>query len=437
MRRIFVLAGILVIVGMIIGPGCSRKKPEETAKVITLRWVTDSNPARKEQIALFEKTYPGIKINWDWASRGLQKVLTQMAGGAAPDLFDIGALDSFITLAKKGVMLDVTPYCKKYNVDMEDFWPQCKLWMYYEGKVYAFPTNAADFVLFYNKKLFDEAGIGYPDGTWAWEDLLDAAKKLTRIGPVTKRHTRFGILLQNAFDIPSLIWQNGGRKYTPDGKRCIINSPEAKEALRFIYDLRFKYHVMPSPSEAGQIGGQRAFGNVMDIFGSEQIAMCSYGRWGVIALRKIKDLDWDIAPLPKRKEKATFFVTRVAAISKTCKHPEEAFKFLLFLRSKEYNELISHSGDSLPACMSIAKSDIFLYDPAYPKEKNNQIYLDEMEYARNIEISPYVPEFEVGRIEGREYDLMWNKIQTPEETLDNIAKKVNGLIDENLLKGEK
>ena len=82
--------------------------------------------------------------------------------------------------------------------------------------------------------------------------------------------------------------------------------------------------------------------------------------------------------------------------------------------------------------MSIAKSDIFLYDPAYPKERNNQIYLDEMEYARNLETSPYVSELKVIRIEGREYDLMWNKLQTPEETLDNIAEKINALISKNL-----
>lgn len=55
-----------------------------------------------------------------------------------------------------------------------------------------------------------------------------------------------------------------------------------------------------------------------------------------------------------------------------------------------------------------------------------------MEYASNLETSHYISELEVGRIEGVEYDLMWNKIQTPEEALDNIAKKVNTLIDKNL-----
>ena len=85
----------------------------------------------------------------------------------------------------------------------------------------------------------------------------------------------------------------------------------------------------------------------------------------------------------------------------------------------------------VPACMSIAKSDIFLYDPTHPKEINNKLYLDEMEYARNKETSPYVSNLEVQRIEKNEYDLMWNRIQTPEETLDNIAKKINKLIDKN------
>ena len=84
---------LLVILSLFL-PGCS-KKEEKGGKegVVTLRWVSDPNPLRKEQIARFERANPGIKVNIDLTMGGmaLQKILTQVAGGNPPDLFDVPA----------------------------------------------------------------------------------------------------------------------------------------------------------------------------------------------------------------------------------------------------------------------------------------------------------------------------------------------------------
>jgi multiple sugar transport system substrate-binding protein len=427
MRRFSIISSVLVIImGIVLLSGCGTKR--ETAGVVTLRWVSDANPARQKQIALFEKAYPGIKVNLDWSSGGLQKVLVQMAGGNAPDLFDIYTRADFDVFAKKGAMLNLTPLVEKYKVDLKAFWPQTKPWMDYKNKVYAFPTNASSMVLFYNKKLFNEAGVPYPEATWTWQDMLRAAKKLTKGNPATGRYKQFGILWPDLLtDV--LIWQNGGRVYTTDGKKCIINSPAAKEAVRFLYNLRFKYRVMPTKSEMESMASAGGWGQGgINLFAAGSIAMLPMGRWAIVRLRKAKNLDWDIAPLPKGKVRANLFLNRVTDIGRTSKHPEAAFKFLLFLRSKEYNELVSRSGDSFPALMSIAESNIFLHDPTHPKETKNQLYLEAMKYARNEEMSPYVSGLEVGRIEKYEYDRMWAELQSPEQTLDNIAGKINALI---------
>ena len=113
----------LILILLIFLSGCAKQEKG----VVTLRWVSDPNPIRKEQIALFEKTYPMIKVNLDWTSAGLEKILTQIAGGAAPDLIDIHSRATFNIFAEKGVLLDLTPYCKKYNVDLEDLTDDIRL----------------------------------------------------------------------------------------------------------------------------------------------------------------------------------------------------------------------------------------------------------------------------------------------------------------------
>lgn len=55
----------------------------------------------------------------------------------------------------------------------------------YNGKNYAVPKDIDLVGLWYNETLFDKAGVKYPDGTWTWDDLLNAAKKLTNAGEGT------------------------------------------------------------------------------------------------------------------------------------------------------------------------------------------------------------------------------------------------------------
>lgn len=416
--------------------GCDNNPKEgQSRNVVTLRWISDSNPARQEQIAMFEKANPGIKVNLDWGSLGLEKTLVQIAGGTPPDLVDCHMPFILRTFAQKGVLFDITPYCKKYDLNLKDFWPQCSPYMYYQDKVYAIPTNASTVVLFYNKKIFDENHITYPDENWTWDTFISNAQKLTKIEPDKKIYEYFGAGLGRA-DI-FLPWQFGADFYSDDGKRCIIDSEGGKKAARLLYELAFKYHVTPTRSEMQNLSAIPGWGQgELNIFGSGKLAMSFNGRHAVINFRKVKNMNWGIAPVPYHKDgkRATWFASRSTAICKGTKHPEEAFKFLMFLASKDYNELIVRSGDGFPAVISIANSNMFLSDLEHPNETQNNIYIESVEYSKPIPISPYVYEIEVERIVNYETDLMWLNKQSPEETMENIAKKVNILIVEILNK---
>ena len=109
------------------------------------------------------------------------KILTRIAGGAAPDVIAT-EVDYFVTFASKGVLANLTPYAEKdADFSDKDFFPRIKDRFTVDGKLYAVPRDVAPFAcIFYNKKLFDEAGIPYPEDDWTWDDLLRIARQLTK-----------------------------------------------------------------------------------------------------------------------------------------------------------------------------------------------------------------------------------------------------------------
>lgn len=162
------LSYLSVLCGLLFIIGCSSQPPLSTSgqKLVYLRWMVDGNPIRKEQIAAFEKANPDIKIKPDYPGGDValeQKALTQIVGGDPPDVFTAYSINFFRILCEKKALLDLTPYIQKYKVDMADFWPQLQSFIYYDdGKIYGLPDNMTDLVLFYNKRLFKEAGVPFP-----------------------------------------------------------------------------------------------------------------------------------------------------------------------------------------------------------------------------------------------------------------------------------
>jgi len=429
MKRFLVFWGIAVLsLGFLAG--CAKKEapvPEaKEGEVVKIRWMVDPAPNRQQEIAGFESSplSKGVKVELDMGGAGSPAILTQIAGGNPPDLFSIYDPATLLVYMEKEALLDLGPFMKKYNIDPKDFWPALYPYMEYKGKIYGLPPNCGPFVLFYNKKMFDEAGVAYPTEKWTWNDLLEAAKKLTKKDPKTGRYIQFGLLSE---DPDLFIWQNGGWRYSKDKKRCVLDSREAKEGFRWYYDLRFTHHVMPTPSEANSLAATGGWGGTLNLFAAKKVAMFIQGRWMSMVFRKDKDLDWNIAPVPRGKVKVTKLASKVYAIPKNCKHPDAAFRFLAYLVGPD-QYIIAKSGDGIPSRKSIANSKEFLFDPDFPKEDRNKIYLDEMNFARAPEYSPYVSEIEANKIWWEEIDLCYNQKQTPEQTMEKIAKRINELM---------
>ena len=127
------------------------------------------------------------------------------------------------------------------------YWNRVKL----TARQYFLPMNYSTLALYYNKKLFDDAGLPYPTENWTWNDLLSAARKLTIDGNKDGVPEQWGIQMNANWENGFEYWvaAAGGRLISEDGKKIVgyMDSPEAIRALKFYADLYHKYRVAPPP----------------------------------------------------------------------------------------------------------------------------------------------------------------------------------------------
>ena len=418
---------LLVVLGIYL---VATAKPVEHG-VTNMRWVVDPHPIRPTTIALFEKKYPNIHVVND-PDADSRRLLTQLAGNVPPDVMTMYTPEQVMNFAKRGLLLDLRPYVKKYKIPVDKLWPQLKPYVYYGDQVVGIPENCGNQYIFYNKKMFREAGVPYPKEGWTWDDYIDAAKKLTKYKVVNGRKlpVQKGMYIDNAPCI--FIWKYGGQMYSPDGKTCTFDSKECREGIRFWYDLRMKYHVLPTGEETTSMASMGGYGGAFLLFAQSKAAMVITGRYMVPQFRVQKDLEWDVAPYPRGKYTVAPFLSKCYVVPKACKHKELAFKFLRHILSRENQKLISDYGDGLPSVNTPGTIKDFLYNPEYPNETKNQLFIDELKYGREFEWSPYISSSDAIAIQNRELDKMWLEQQTPDQACDNIAKDINAIIRRNL-----
>jgi len=221
-------------------------QPRDTDQRIRLIWVSDDNPLRREQIAVFNRLYPRYHLELDPQNGGMEKVVVQSLAGVGPDLFDCYSGWQLGVYVRSGIAMDCTDDLARRGVLPSDVWPCLTNLFMRRGRMYGYLDNASAPAIWYNKQLFDDAGVPYPKPDWTWDDFVSIAKRLT------KRDER-GRPLQLGFigywDWKSVLAEWGGHIYSPAGTRCALDSPEAIAALQFMQDLTFKYEVMPSLSE--------------------------------------------------------------------------------------------------------------------------------------------------------------------------------------------
>ena len=423
-----IVAALIVALGIYL---LATANPTTKGKTV-IRWCVDPNPIRKEQVKLFEREHPTIDVIDD-PGADAQRLLTQLAGDVPPDVMALYDPQSIRLFAKNNVLLDLTPYVEKYRIPVDKLYPSLDPYVRFQGKIVGIPENCGPFVLFYNRRLFREAGLPYPKPGWTWDECLAAARKLTKYKDENGRRipAQKGLYVGND-NWWFFIWMYGGHLFSPDGKQCVMNSPQVKKGVRYWADLRLKYHVMPTTSEAQSMAPTGAWGSDALLFRSSMVAMTVAGRWLAIQYREQKDLDWDVVSVPHGPNRVTLLASKAYAIPRTARHREAALTFIAHLLGKDNQLLVANYGDGIPTSTDPAIIKAFAYNPEYPNEKNNRVHIDEMKYARVQEFSPYINNLDVYAIMAEELDGMWLGQQSADAACDAISDRINAIIRRNI-----
>jgi len=421
-KAISLIVCTLAAISFIFFSGCKDAKIFKGKTVLRAAYWGDIKEVEiiTNSVKRFKEKNPGIEVQLEKLPAGdayIEKMLTQIAGGNPPDVMFVNA-ERFIVFAEKGVLLPLDDYVKKDKFPVNKFYKKIIDKFTVNGNLYALPRDIAPVcVVYYNKDLFDKAGVKYPKNDWTWNDLLIKAKKLTS-GEGEKKVFGF------ADDWP--IWDawvlsNGG-KYVDDIKKptkCLLDSKEALDALKFRQDLIYKYKVMPSPSNMSAMGGVGA----SDLFVQGKVAMFHSGIWKSPFFREIKNFKWDAVMFPKSpKGKRGFPLSGAGyAVLKSTKHPEEAWKLVTYLAGEEGQIELARTGLAQPAIIEIAKSKNFIDDNP-PKSK--AFLLEAVDYGTfQPDISSWTEI--LNRYFWPAMDKVWNGTNKPEEVIPAAVKNIN------------
>lgn len=411
-RSIFCLF-ICFIMLFMLPAGCAPKAPAVNTKTepVTLVWSYWGDPweieINEEIAAKYEETHENIKIEHQYApwSSYFEKLETQWAGGTSPDVMFLTNVPSY---AAKGVLADMGALAKENNYNMDDYYPEALKLFQYEGKLYGVPRDNDTKVLFYNKKLFDEAQLPYPDKSLTWDGLISTASKLTK-RDASGRASQYGI----AFDPNNwflYIWMNGAQFLDDYDKptKVLFEDPKVIEALQNMGDLINKHKCAPSYElikDSSQIA---------QMFMANQIAMVVGNHALIPSFLQAKDLSWDVAYLPAMNGNPKKNVMGGAGyvMSSMSKHPKEAYDFWAYVTGPEAQKMFVESKLIVPANKTVLTSDEFL-----KQSYNAQVFVDETAVGQSF---PTTSKFSQLWMTANQY---FEGIWTGEKSADAVVKE--------------
>ena len=326
----------------------------------------------------------------------------------------------YLDYQSKGVLLNLTPYLDKNPGMLDGLYPQTLQAYQTPQGYFGLPRDFQTIVLFYNKNMFDKAGLAYPNADWTWDDLRAAAKKLTLTGTDGKT-TQYGF----SFDMWDMepgyseaIWSYGGDMLNANHTQTLLGAPQARQAWQLLYDMTFVDKTIPDSNTSGQYGG--------DTFLAGVSAMTALGHWVVPGYADAK-LNFDAAPMPKGPAGRFTSVNSAGfVIAKGSKHPAQAFTFLKFVLSTAGQTRLAELGFACPVLKSIAESPVFLNQKI---AINQQVFLDALQYAK---IKPVFKGYdEWASAVGDGMAPVWRGEADLNKTLDEVVVAADAVLAKN------
>jgi ABC-type glycerol-3-phosphate transport system substrate-binding protein len=359
-------AGALTAASLAPWPvGCA---PDDDALTFFFAANPDERDARMRIVDEFQRRHPDIKVRAVLSAPGvMQQLSTFCAGGKCPDVLMAWEL-TYAELAARGVLLDLNTMLARDQAFAAELQSDGISALYdiftFNGGQYALPEQWSGNYLFYNKRLFAEAGVPAPPRTWerpwSFTDFLNTATALTKRGG-SGRATQWGFVnMWFSYYSAGLFAMNNGVPWATPLKNPThfnFDNDAFIEAVQFYADLANKYRVAPNASEVQSM-------STPDLFAAGKAAIAMGGHWRYQTFIRADGLDFDVTSLqvgPRRQGHSarSNIGSTGLAISTSSRRKEQAWEFVKFATGPVGQALTAESSLFVPVLRSALNSTGF------------------------------------------------------------------------------
>ncbi|MFD0717312.1 ABC transporter substrate-binding protein [Paenibacillus sp. GCM10027626] len=395
------------------GQSSTRGENKAGDEKATIRLATAMDPARlepfKKLVDEWNAANPNVEVKLENTAyeEYWKKLQVMTASNTMPDVwvYTPGLGSQWL---ENGQLLPLNQYMEgDETLNKADFHPMMIDYMTYEGDVYGLPYDVSAQVLFYNKDLFDQAKIDYPTNNWTFDDLRQAAEKITALQ--SDKGKIYGMLSMMGADFTGDTYFRsfGATTITPEGK-VGVNNEGGAEALQYFLD-NVKLGVTPKP-EPGK--------STRPLWLNGLGGMLADGGWAIPSFKDVP-FEWGMARLPAGP--AGQFTTGLGGafvISKQTKYPKQSYEFLKYLTSTEgLNEIVTKVDAGVPGRMSsqeglspLMKQYADIISTATPYNAINGL-------------------LELQDVMGKEMDQVWYSAKDPKAVVQAIEEKGNKVLE--------
>lgn len=400
---------------------------EVNLRFVSLAWQTESIEANKEIVEEWNKNNPNIHVEYvqlDWG--GIHDyMMTGFETGEVPDIFHYESA-RIIDWAQKGLLTDLEPLMSD-ELKEDIYNPAWKSVALPEGGIYGVPFLWQSRLTVYNKDLFKEAGVEAPtiDNPWTWDDMKEAAKKLTikEDGEIKQYGAGMGLRQPgNAFMNYSLSYNGGFVRKEDNSYSVKVGTPEEK-IINLVYEMLHEDESL-TPDSLGQSSS-----GMMPGFYDEQYAMVpAVGVW--IRQQITRDspdgFNWGIMPPLKGENQNQGANTQTLSIPEKAENKEEAMKFLEFFLNTQNMGRLAKGDWLLPTRKSTANL------PEFKTEDNGWDVVSAS--AKHLIAAPwrYMPGFSefISRVMNPTLQRLYAEQISVEEAMKIIESEGNRIVNE-------
>jgi multiple sugar transport system substrate-binding protein len=335
--------------------------------------------------AAFEAEHPDITIELIHVPDQGDYRARLGADFAAGDPADVTLINyrRYAPFAAMGVLEPLGRYLRGSDVIAEDDFYDVAIEPFkFRGELMCIPQNVSSLVVYYDKDLFDAAGVPYPEAGWTWDDFLTTAQALTLDLDGDGMTDQYGLGTEaSVFRLAPFVWQHGGELVVTEANgtpvRLALDSRASREATEWFVDLAIEHGVVPDAvAEQAQDSESR--------FIDGTTAMFLNSRRGTPTYRTIESFDWDVAALPQDEEAAGILHSDAYCMSAATEDKDAAWTFIEYANSPQGQAIVAESGRTVPSLVSVAESEAFLDPKARPA--NSRVFLDTIPDLRGVPV---------------------------------------------------